>query len=405
MSVLAPSIPEDHATSSFPSSDGQAHPRPPKAPPLTSMPSTPGPVVPGGYPRNSGVFAGNQWDHSQNGSSGTGTGAGLFATARTYLPPGMASYFPDVPASSTSTSPAPPTSTTPPLLNTDGSTASDFSTRAAYAASDSWSRGARAGAGTPTPVPSEYTYTAAQQQRTQPQQAEEGAVQWDEGEEGQEEKPGVRPRATSGLVPSHPGVGAAAAAPSTLPASPASPVSPVSTPTPSPPTSSAVTTPSTAPSSPASHSPTSIDASFWASPKSPPKAKANANSGRSKAKAHGGSGFLRFGFGGARSASAASDSSSPSANLPAPNSELDSTPSNAAPSSSPSSTANSANSPAPDSELTDADTNGTPHTKHTPAHTHKPSLLRTLRGEATVLAGRVRRDPGRVERGRRMIDG
>ncbi|KAJ7857475.1 hypothetical protein B0H14DRAFT_691264 [Mycena olivaceomarginata] len=38
--------------------------RPPKPPALASIPSTPGPELPGGYPRNSVVFANNQWDRS-----------------------------------------------------------------------------------------------------------------------------------------------------------------------------------------------------------------------------------------------------------------------------------------------------------------------------------------------------
>ncbi|KAJ7117211.1 hypothetical protein C8R43DRAFT_1037659 [Mycena crocata] len=36
---------------------------------------------------------------------------------------------------------------------------------------------------------------------------------------------------------------------------------------------------------------------------------------------------------------------------------------------------------------------------------HKPSLLLRLRGEAKVISGRIRRDPVRVEEGRRMLDG
>ncbi|KAF7376517.1 hypothetical protein MSAN_00067700 [Mycena sanguinolenta] len=73
--------------------------RPPRAPPLTSVPSTPGPELPGGYPRNSTVFTTNQWDHSaQKAQKGESS---LFSTAKTYLsapkaylPPAVASYFP-----------------------------------------------------------------------------------------------------------------------------------------------------------------------------------------------------------------------------------------------------------------------------------------------------------------------
>ncbi|KAJ7511475.1 hypothetical protein B0H11DRAFT_1899930 [Mycena galericulata] len=120
-----------------------------------------------------------------------------------------------------------------------------------------------------------------------------------------------------------------------------------------------------------------------------PQPKTNANSG-TQGKAKGGSGFLRFGHS-ARAASAASDSPSS-----APSSAVDSTTTSTPDSTAGDSTADSA--PA-------ARGANQPHTKHTSTHTHKPSLLRTLRGEATVLAGRVRRDPGRVERGRQMIDG
>ncbi|KAF7362735.1 hypothetical protein MVEN_00622800 [Mycena venus] len=64
--------------------------RPPKPPALTSMPSTPGPEVPGGYPRNSVVFATNKWDRpSSKGKSGPG----LLAATKAYLPPAVASYF------------------------------------------------------------------------------------------------------------------------------------------------------------------------------------------------------------------------------------------------------------------------------------------------------------------------
>ncbi|KAJ7732847.1 hypothetical protein B0H16DRAFT_1732577 [Mycena metata] len=63
--------------------------RPAKAPPMTSIPSTPGPDVPGGYPRNSIVFASNQRDNSAKSK----TKPGLFAAAKNYLPPALASYL------------------------------------------------------------------------------------------------------------------------------------------------------------------------------------------------------------------------------------------------------------------------------------------------------------------------
>ncbi|KAJ6592592.1 hypothetical protein B0H19DRAFT_1055299 [Mycena capillaripes] len=63
--------------------------RPPKAPELTSMPSTPGPQPPGGYPRNSVVFATNQWDHSAE----TGK-PGLLAATKAHLPQAVAAFLP-----------------------------------------------------------------------------------------------------------------------------------------------------------------------------------------------------------------------------------------------------------------------------------------------------------------------
>ncbi|KAJ7454637.1 hypothetical protein B0H11DRAFT_2287925 [Mycena galericulata] len=382
MPVLAPTIPDGQATSSS-SSDAQAHPRPPKAPPLTSMPSTPGPVVPGGYPRNSVVFAGNQWDRSQrsgneSSGTGTGTGTGLLASAKTYLPPAVTSYFPDVPAASSSSSPTTTTTTTNPhtswnptatahaghtpyphtpphLLNTDGSTASaasDFSTRAAYAASE-------ASRGTATPVPSTYTYTAPQQRQ----------------EEGE-----LRPRATSGLMPSHPGVGSARTG-----VSAATPISPSASSGSGSGTSSAVTTPSTAPSSPGPA------VSF--SPQSPASAS---NAPKTKTKT---SPFVRFaslrrGKGAEKKEGAGPSSFAGHAR----GGSLDSSPvSVSAPSA--------LKSPTQAQAQAEAQGNAANTTATAKPPMRKPSLLRTLRGEAKVLAGRVRRDPGRVEKGRRMIDG
>ncbi|KAJ7469354.1 hypothetical protein B0H11DRAFT_1394070 [Mycena galericulata] len=377
MPVLAPTIPDGQSTGSS-SSDPQAHPRPPKAPPLASLPSTPGPVVPGGYPRNSVVFAGNQWDRSQrSGNESFGTGTGLFTAAKTYLPPAVTSYFPDVPSPSSSSSPSTngttsktrtnphtswnPTATahaghtpyphTPPhLLNTDGSTASaasDFSTRAAYAASE-------ASRGTATPVPSTYTYTAPQQ------------------EEGD-----LRPRATSGLMPSHPGVGSARTGLSAA-ATPISPSASASSGSGSG-TSSAVTTPSTAPSSPGPAVSFSPQSPAMNSPKTKTSpfvrfASLRRGKGAEKKEGAGPSSFAGHARGGSLDSSSVS---APSA----------------------------LKAPAQAQAQAEAQGNAANPTATAKPVGRKPSLLRTLRGEAKVLAGRVRRDPGRVEKGRRMIEG
>ncbi|KAJ7328350.1 hypothetical protein DFH08DRAFT_1023783 [Mycena albidolilacea] len=128
--------------------------RPPKAPPLNTMPSTPGPEVPGGYPRNSVVFEGNQWDRpAAEPQTGLLTKAKNFLPApTTYLPPAVASYFPthaDASSTASSTPTGSPAHTPGGAMYTDSSAASNFSSRA-YAGTAS-SRGTL----TPTPTPSE----------------------------------------------------------------------------------------------------------------------------------------------------------------------------------------------------------------------------------------------------------
>ncbi|KAJ7617696.1 hypothetical protein DFH06DRAFT_1342842 [Mycena polygramma] len=89
--------------------------RPAKAPWLSSMPSTPGPEVPGGYPRNSVVFASNQWEKGKKGKKG------LLASTKAFLP----SYFPSSSSSSSrsaSTSPGSTPSTDPPRTSSAGNT-------------------------------------------------------------------------------------------------------------------------------------------------------------------------------------------------------------------------------------------------------------------------------------------
>ncbi|KAJ6462293.1 hypothetical protein C8R47DRAFT_1158656 [Mycena vitilis] len=130
--------------------------RPPKAPPLTTLPSTPGPQLPGGYPRDSVVFSTNQWAPPEPGAAPAkkGKGKGLLAATKAYLPPAVTSYFPQTSAPSTPIAENPSPSTPKAggegegvaPLNTDGSAASDsdFSTRA-YA-------GTPAGRGEATPT-------------------------------------------------------------------------------------------------------------------------------------------------------------------------------------------------------------------------------------------------------------
>ncbi|KAJ6592553.1 hypothetical protein B0H19DRAFT_1224473 [Mycena capillaripes] len=126
----------------------------PRVPPLVSVPSTPGPELPGGYPRNSVIFSTNQWDHStakneKPATKSNGT-SGLLAATKAYLPPTVASYFPlGADASNTTSSSSSSNDTLSPrpgsaghtpgvALHTPGSVTSDsdFSTRA-YAGSSS----------------------------------------------------------------------------------------------------------------------------------------------------------------------------------------------------------------------------------------------------------------------------
>ncbi|KAJ7511486.1 hypothetical protein B0H11DRAFT_1899942 [Mycena galericulata] len=194
--------------------------------------------------------------------------------------------------------------TPPHLLNIDG-------TRTAYAASE-------ASRGTATPVPSDYTHTAPQQ------------------EEGE-----LRPRAISGLVPSHPGVGSARTGVSAA--------------------------------SPATNLPKTKTSPFVRF--------ASLRGGAGKKEGEGAPPSAFGGKGHARGGS------------------LDSSPVSV---SAPSALKSATQAPAPAQAQAQAQAQGDTTAK---PPVRKPSLLRTLRGEAKVLAGRVRRDPGRVEKGRRMIDG
>ncbi|KAJ7686345.1 hypothetical protein B0H17DRAFT_1072052 [Mycena rosella] len=322
-------------------SDSTAHARPPKAPPLNSTASTPGLEVPGGYPRDSVVFAGNKWDHG-NAPPGLLSTAKAYlpapiTNAKAYLPPAVASYFPSTEtASKSEISPrivkanADPTVHTPypAVLNTDGSVsaASDFSTRA-YAGSSS---------GLPTPTPGDFPGVPSS----------EGYF------------PQVSPPSTpDSHPPSRPSVSRRPHTPPPLP------------PTSSSTSGSAGSTPtsaSTAPSSPAS-------ASLKKSP----------------------SGFARWA---SRSLSKRS-SAPPAAHASSPPSAFASPP----PSAFAKPRASLDTSPPPSAPATSPTATKSAPAEQAPPPKRRASLLRTLRGEAKVLSGRVRRDPGRVEAGRRML--
>ncbi|KAJ6486975.1 hypothetical protein C8R45DRAFT_1214247 [Mycena sanguinolenta] len=128
---------------------------PPSRPAMTSEPSTPGPELPGGYPRNSVVFSSNQWDPKGK--------RGLLAATRAHLPPGIASYFPTSLSSATDpASPGRPSSVghTPGVALRPGSSRgiSSFSTQA-WADSDS-SRGSLAPAAVDFPTPGGRTFAS-----------------------------------------------------------------------------------------------------------------------------------------------------------------------------------------------------------------------------------------------------
>ncbi|KAJ7734354.1 hypothetical protein DFH07DRAFT_844896 [Mycena maculata] len=401
-SALAPAF--DSSTFAPANSDGQAHPRPLKAPPLNTVPSTPGPEFPGGYPRNSVVFATNKWDHADQQKDNT-QGSSLLATAKTYvaapaayLPSAVTSYFPDVSVSnaSSSSSTDSDTDTTPnadgspntvgvhtpypragPPLNTDGSmsVASDFSTRA-YAGSGS-SRGL-------TSVQSDFpassaasdsdTYTMSDARAQQhpyagnassPPSSETAppAVSEPPATADVTPLPSVAPFATllaSNTKP-HP-------APTTTPPGQTASPSPIPPAYPSTPSGSGsnASGPSTPPSSPGS--PKKLGSGFFATLR------------RGKAAAPPSS------FGAGAGARGSLDSSDPNSTSTAP---------------ATTGTTNG-NGHARGASLD----SGSPSTNaNAQTSARKPSLLRTLRGEAKVLNGKMRRDPGRVEAGRRMLSG
>ncbi|KAJ7827086.1 hypothetical protein B0H13DRAFT_2680511 [Mycena leptocephala] len=366
--------------------------RPPKAPPLTSMPSTPGPQVPGGYPRNSVVFSANQWDRAPpQTQSQTEAKTGFLAATKAYLPPAVASYFPTQSSNTTTSSseflsPAANSAGDTPgvALHTDGSTssASNFSTRA-YAGSGS-SRGTLTptqGQGAfPTGSDSGSTFTMSgvdstansdpDQRRTSTATATTTPTTVDStlGPEARrvEPLPSVAPFAS--VLTS--AVARPAPAPAPQPNSTRALDPPAATTTPASPASSGSgsgsgfssnASASTAPSSPASH-----EKGFSASVKR--FASLRTRRGEKGTGKGAGTGAPPSAFGGAGHVRGSS---------------LDTT------------TASGADSP----------DDANPHVTPTEKLSRRASLLRTLRGEASVLAGRVRGDRERVERGKRMIHG
>ncbi|KAJ6580020.1 hypothetical protein DFH09DRAFT_1444392 [Mycena vulgaris] len=381
MSALAPAT----DASSF----NPVHPRPPRAPPLTSTPSTPGLEVPGGYPRNSVVFSSNKWDNRGAQAPGPGLLAAAknylpsvpapIANAKAYLPPAVASYFP--PASEANTARVAKANSnlsvhTPYPINTDGSAASDFSTRA-YAGSGSSRANLTptqgdfsAPSASPPSTPGAHSHSnpstsgvdADSTGRPLPDASTAPtAAPHDEGHRTQLIDSGVQPLPATELLPS---------VPSSSPAHAASPSNSNSTSSSSTPSSSSMNTPPSSSASATSAKPPGSGFVRWASRSLSKRSPASKTSSPPSA-------FAR--------ASADSPSSPPSAFAAPARASLDSSPS--APPSAPAAF-----------KLTPMDTS-------TPPPKRRASLLRTLRGEATVFAGRVRRDPARVEKGRRMMGG
>ncbi|CAK5282045.1 unnamed protein product [Mycena citricolor] len=145
--------------------------RPPQAPLLSSRVSN-GPDFPGGYPRDSVVFATNAWEkpakNPQGAAASEANGMGLLSTAKSYLPQNLnignpASYFSSAHISAPESKKTEGTgpykdslhTPHPPSLNTDGTVYSDFSTRAFLGSSRST-----------TPVPSDVAHASPSQPST-----------------------------------------------------------------------------------------------------------------------------------------------------------------------------------------------------------------------------------------------
>ncbi|KAJ7048223.1 hypothetical protein C8F01DRAFT_1193816 [Mycena amicta] len=348
-------------------------------PPLTSMPSTPGPEVPGGYPRNSVVFAENKWDRK----------GGIMS----YFP-GAGSYFPDQPISSSQTStpnasaPSTPSGNSYPL-NTDGSVASNLSTRAVAGSSP-----AASSRGTLTPVPSDFQAVPGRESVSSASDWSQASAIGDTPTDSETEVTSAptRQHDDESRQPAPPAALQTEAIPSVAPLAGLSAFAHIHAPTAGPKDNSKTTptpipassltgprsnAPSTALSSPVS--PVSVKSK---SPDQPTTSTASSRLLGRFASVHRGPGHRK----------AASESTAPSA--------FGTGPRRGHP---------SAAAVLTDVELGDgvtlpslpSSTSSGPSANAKPRRTH--SLMRTLRGEAKVLAGKVTRDAGKVQEGKRMV--
>ncbi|KAJ7686342.1 hypothetical protein B0H17DRAFT_1136895 [Mycena rosella] len=420
--MSAPLAPTLDASSSILASDStSAHPRPLKAPPLKSLISTPGFEVPGGYPRDSTVFAGNKWDN-RDAQPGMLAAAKTYlpgiqapsANAKAHLPPAVASYFPAASTSSDSVSSSyriahansNPNVHTPYPINTDGSITSTFSTHA-YAGSDR---------GTITPIPSSPT-PSTPRERTPSPPAEErrrtqlidpgvvplpGAAPAGPAEDRRRLQlidPGVTPVPISPVLSSNrPSLNSPTAHVAPPSAASTSSGSALASDASTPSTSSTL---STAPSSPASAS----------SHKRPPSRFVRWVSGTKRsslpAVAKTSSPPSAFAKSSPARASLDSPSSPPSAIAKSTPTHASGYSSSSPPSAFTKPARTSAENASPSSSGPPATYKFTPmepgDAAPTPPAKRRTSLLRALRGEVKVLTGKVRRDPSRVEAGRKMM--
>ncbi|KAJ7117213.1 hypothetical protein C8R43DRAFT_1037664 [Mycena crocata] len=436
----------DNTTSD--SASPSAFSRPPKAPPLNSMPSTPGPEVPGGYPRNSVVFATNKWDHrsAKAPSQAKSEPSGMLANAATYLPPAVASYFPPQPSSSSATAEhrttahtlSPPGSTPYVYpLPTDSSAVSansNFSTQA-HAGTGS-SRGTLTPTGTLAPSYAHLTdgHPPTPGSGLRSHFSDDSSLPPTPGVYGSDggERPtsAVSTRPTSMVSTAATSVGARASTadanppahdlnqprtqltdrgveplPSVAPFAAASAFIP--TRVVSPPSTDAVNPSSSPGNSSSSGSGSSGTRSALStqisttpssdSPRSPSSPKAPHSPLGSMR--HIGSSLSRFASrrGHRKGVSVDHNSPPPSAfGVRGRRASLDS--------GSPASPSVPSSNTHPPVSNVSAGSSASPTSPTSPT-TRKPSLLRTLRGEAKVFSGRLRRDPARVEEGKRMAGG
>ncbi|KAJ6626703.1 hypothetical protein B0H10DRAFT_1941706 [Mycena sp. CBHHK59/15] len=358
-------------------------------PPLLSLPSTPGPQLPGSYPRNSVVFQDNHY-----AAQGT-SGAGLFAAAKNLIPaklipPAVASYFPTQHPASENTatsndSSAPSTPGQGHAFNTDelhrdGSVTSNFSTHSYAGSGSSRSRD------TLTPMGASMSRTPT------------GAFTLGAGSEAatSHSQPASAPDTEEKSLPPPPGLNLEPVAPVPASAEPMQPAPAVpaptstSTSTPAPPPMTSADTPPPS-SAKAADAPPRRSVTFLRSLRRRPRGSAtdNATTVRGASLDTPASPTLTSARSGSASTPPSSISSAPSAF--------------AKPASAFAPSAGETTPPGQGTTPPDHDTNT--NTQTATAAKHKPSLLRTLRGEAAVLSGRMRRDPARVERGRQMMGG